>query len=217
MRFYKYSIDEGRRKKYAYGIGVQILQKYDEMQCNACGRNLRKSVKVENPYVVLTSEHYPDFMYSDVGRLISAKAREVLIKENVSGCTLSEIITVAPKETPAAFQKLLKEAGENVKRMPENPPKYYKFHESAWVPFHEKSQLEVHSGCSVCGYPSIATSPGEPFVKFGHPVYMDQKEWDGSDFFSITQVGTSVCSERFYDIYHEHQLTGLVFEQFPSL
>ncbi|MCD1261362.1 hypothetical protein B5M42_021405 [Paenibacillus athensensis] len=216
MRFFNLYADEGKRKKFAHGIETDVGAPCETVNCSDCGRQWNKAREFSNLTIVLTNDNYPDFMrLSGTEKVLSLKAADILKMENVTGYCLKEMTTASPKNTPIDFQKLLRSAGENIKKMPENPPKYFYWDIAGNAELHEQSGLEI-TNCSTCGYVDVVT-PGYSYVKPDHPKILDRNTWDGKDLFRLKHVSRYCCSERFYEIYHKHQLTGLEFREIPSM
>ncbi|MDQ0917038.1 hypothetical protein [Paenibacillus sp. V4I5] len=217
MTFYSFSSDEGKKKKFATGVKVVLRPpSFEDIHCSDCGIHWRKTVNSEEgkAQFVLTNNHYADFLYSSDGLLISERAIEVFDLEGISGYSKTEIIVSSPKETPAEFQRLLRLAGENVKKMPENPPQYYMVMINGLISLHQEQNLKfIH--CNKCGLVR-AVSPGSSFINTDHNLIIDASSWRCEDIMNTNYPARNVCTERFIEIYHKHELTGLIFSDLTS-
>ncbi len=102
MNFYSISIDEGNRKKYAFGI---LLSKYSTViNCNSCGREWHETNllnKEAELTICLSNSYFADF--TDVvvfQRLISEKAKEILLNYQITGVSYGNINILSKEQVP---------------------------------------------------------------------------------------------------------------------
>ena len=213
---YKISTDEGKRKKYAYAVcerGTYLRR----VECPNCGmwvENFSHKFGI-NESVALTNEYYPDFMYYTIN-LISEKAKEALEKEKITGWEPELINILSAEELTKEEKRDLREGGVNIKRVPINPPVYYKLHVSIGADYHEKSGIEFGEKCNICGRQKRTVS--EAVGGMIAPRILKKESLNGNDLFRSIGYGNTVfCTERFKEVYEEYGLTGLEFDDVKLL
>jgi hypothetical protein len=213
MVFYNLITDAGRKKRFAYGISIEEIT-YKEKKCSVCGveRNVPVN-EAEIDTIALSNDYFPDFLgyyYKPPFNLISEKAKEVFIRENVTAYNLGRINVVSVNDLSEGTKKRLRLEGDAVKLFATNPPMYSVLHALGKAQLHEKSEITVEE-CKACGNIQLN-------MDLDHPKYIKNETWDGSDLFLVPYFPALIfCSERFVEIYTKHNLTGLLFTKVGSL
>lgn len=214
---YYLGADEGRRKKYAYGVDVAD-KTYERIICAKCNidfiRNISLTIGLNEP-IVLTNDYYPDFMWYSTF-LVSEKTKEVFELEKITGYELEEANIISANELTLEEKRELKEDAVNVKKVAVNPPKYYKLHVSIGATYHEKSGVIFRGKCDECGYEDYTVVNPD---NYNIPYHIVKKEsLNGNDLFRSIGFGRAVfCTERFKEICEKHKLTGFLFKDAEAL
>ncbi|MPW26724.1 hypothetical protein GC105_13100 [Alkalibaculum sp. M08DMB] len=217
MNFYRIYTDEGKRKKYSYGI-IMNDNEFKKVECPVCNRTWEYDPLLDSDNklkVVLGNSNYADFIMALYFELISQKSLNILLKENTTGWTYEEINTMSKEElTDEQVKDFKEEYGiKALKSIPNNPPIYYKILAKKTAKLHPRSRVILIGKCDVCGY--------EEYDKEGSyfdPDYIEKDSWNGDDIFGVKEYGTTMfCSERFVEIYHKHSLTGLGFDRIEAI
>lgn len=214
MDFYRLSTDEGKQKKFAYGIG---LDEYPQrlITCDICGREWKKGMLLDEDTLLsicLSNEFYPDFLNVISHTLVSEKAKDVLAQETITGYKLGIIDIIPRDEIPPAKTKKLRQSGYNVKKISNNPPNYYRLFAERSAELHIKSEVFFEQECTACGYRKFVKT--DPFKQ----EYIRKDSWNGSDLFMVKEFGAVIyCTERFVETYQKHNLTGLLFRRVESI
>jgi predicted Zn-ribbon and HTH transcriptional regulator len=219
MKFYRLSTDEGKKKKYAFGI---LISDYPSktIKCPSCHREWRKELLLEketNLTICLSNSYYADFSGVVYHTLISEKAKDIFYDTQIKGYTLGEMEILKKEEVPQETIKELRDEGYKVKNISDNPPRYYRLFVEIGARLHPKSEVIPNGYCKDCGYEDYVTK-GEDYVDPFHPLYIKHDSWNGNDLFMVKELGGAIfCSQRFVDIYTETKLTGLLFKCVPGL
>lgn len=213
MAYYRLLTDEGNKKKFAYAIG---LSDWPErlISCNVCKRKWKKSLMHEfgtNVLVALSNDNYPDFLWFFI-RHVSEKAKNVMETEGITGFKLENAQVLSVDELTDIQKKELRYDGFKIKKIPKDPPKYYKLHVSIGANYHEKSGIILRDSCSECGYEKYVTK-GKDWVE-SEPTVIQKDSIKGYDLFMAKGYGQTIfCTEKFADVYIKHSLTGLLFDE----
>lgn len=208
MKYYYLSTDEGKRKKFAYGIGDFPSEK---ISCDVCGRNYSRSLVTKRnlPYeMYLSNGYYPDFLW-EYYRFISERAKQILFEEKVTGYILEGVTMRSFSDLSVEEIKELKRDRFKVDRIPLNPPQYYRLFIKYIAKMHKESNYILLESCDACGYTHYGTK-----VREDERIIIDESTLNGDDFFLLEGRGSVIyCTERFVDIYNKHNLTGLDFDE----
>ena len=214
MDFYKIYTDEGKKKKYAFGILVSEYP-YKKINCDTCGKEWRKELLLDENsslQICLSSINYPDFASIIYHVIISEKAKEAIMYENITGYQLGTLTIVSKDEISPERIKQLREKEYKVQNISSNPPNYYRLFVERSAELHPKSEVFFEE-CDVCGYRKYA-SHKDPF----RAEYIKKDSWNGSDLFMVKEFGAVIyCTERFVEVYQKHKLTGLLFKKVESI
>ncbi len=216
MKFFRISTDEGKKKKFAYGINLYepMLQR---IECPVC--NTTRNIPVDedqNLRLALTNNHYPDFLGYIYYKMISEKAAEVLKNENVNGYLLSPVETVPLDAITSEEKKEFRSFGNKVNKFATDPPTYHLLKVTGKAELHEKTNVIIEP-CPSCGFAKIA-EPGKNYFHPDSPFYIQRSSWDGSDFFVVPYFPfVYLCSQRFLEIYNKHHLSGLLFREVEGI
>lgn len=212
--YYRLATDEGKRKKYAYAIGLGGWPRED-VSCSKCNREWKKSTidefGVSTP-VVLSNDNYPDYMWYYITH-ISEKAKSVMELEGITGFKVEDALIISFDELTEAQKKELRWDGVKVNKIPSNPPHYYKLHVCIGAEYHENSNLVLLESCDDCGYEKYV-SKGKEWVDSSEGIFLKKGSLIGYDLFKVKGYGATIfCSEKFVEAYKRHALTGLDFDE----
>lgn len=219
MNFYRLSTNEGKKKKYAFGI---LISDYPSriIKCLSCHREWRDDLLLEketNLTICLSNIHYADFIDVVYHTLISAKARETFCNKQIKGYSLGNIIIQKKEEVQQETIIELRNDGYKVQNISDNPPKYYRLFVEIGAELHPESEVILTGKCNDCDFEEYITK-GEDYVDPFHPLYIKDDSWNGNDLFMVKELrGAIFCSQRFVDIYTEARLTGLLFDCITGL
>lgn len=209
--------DEGRKKKYAYAIDLNDWPK-ELIICPKCRREWEKTLVHEYGIdipVVLSNDHYPDFLYHYINH-ISVKAKDVMQNEGIKGYTLEKAHILSVNDLAEEQIKELRYDGVKIKKIPVDPPPYYKMHVEMGGEYHDKSNIILLESCSECGYERYVT-PGKEWVDTGE-FFLSLDSLKGYDLFRVKGYGFNIfCTEKFREVYQKHALTGLLFKEVQVL
>ena len=217
MNYYEVWTDEGKRKKYAYGIEMNDYE-LEKINCAVCRREweddplLTSQIKLK---IILSNSYYADFILSGYFQLISQKGLDILINEGITGWRYEEIEMLSKRDLTEEKRRDIKDGyGYRIyNSIPDDPPKYYKILANKTARLHPKSNVILTGKCDVCGY-EMYEKRGDVFA----PDYLDKESWNGDDLFGVIQYGTSIyCTQDFVHIYNKYALTGLIFDSIESL
>lgn len=215
MEIYAISVDEGRKKKFSFGI---IIGQYPSkiINCRSCGRAWKKDLLLEHDIsikILLSNENYPDFLGVMHHVLVSKVAMEVINNENLTGYVLKRIKPMSVNDLLSDEKKILRQEGYKVNNFSSNPPIYFRMFIDEGAMLHSESNVHLIEKCIDCGFQSYATV-GENYVDPFQPIIIDKSSWNGQDLFLIKELGARIfCTEKFVEIYEKYKLSGLVFEK----
>jgi len=212
--FYEVTNDEGRRKRYtsAYTLGEtnSIIG-----ICPECGRQIKRTINLcsESP-MALIKENYSDFIpYYVSFKIVSVRFKEIAEQEGLVGLKFRKAELISAGNLSESDKRELKTDGIPLKNVVQNPPEYYKLDLEYGAVYHEKSKIIVKSICDKCGIKIYATE-GQKWIgsREEYPVILNANSLKGFDMFFAEGYGTSnFCTERFYGVYKQYNLTGLLF------
>ncbi|AFL99850.1 MULTISPECIES: double-CXXCG motif protein [Desulfitobacterium] len=218
MRYYCLEIDEGNKKKYAYGLSVtEWPRKW--ILCSKCQREWKKSVMhdfgTDTP-IVLSNDNYPDFLWFYINH-ISEKAKDVLEREKITGYRLEKAPVLSFNDLTDMQLKELRRHGTRVNKIPTVPPAYYKLHVDVCAELYRKSNIILLDSCSECGYETYLAESKER-IESRDSLFLRGESLNGIDLFRAKGYGVNIyCSERFVEAYQRHELTGLMFTEIVVL
>jgi len=164
--------------------------------------------------IALTNSYYPDFVYFLYYILVSSKAKDVLLSENITGYHLEDINVVAKSNIAPAKIKELRDMGYKVNNISDDPPSYNKLVANRSARLHQMSNV-VKVNCDICGFEGYQMMVMEDIFK---PETIKEESWNGDDIFMVEEFCSVVyCTEKFVEVYKKHELTGLIFKEVESL
>ncbi len=216
MSFYKLYIEEGKKKKYATGILItDYISKI--INCDLCGRTRKIAALLDKDsdlQIALTNSYFADFFNVEYHTIVSEKAKEVLILENIQGYELGVLKIVSKSEILSKKIKDLRDSGYKVKDISDDPPIYYRLFVQVGAELHEESNIVLVEECNSCDYHKYMPKDNDYF----HPNYIKVDSWNGNDIFRVKESSSAIyCSERFVEIYNKHKLSGLRFKEIKGL
>lgn len=219
MTFYQLQIDEGKRKKFAYGI---LIEKYPmtQINCETCGRSWEKdmlSYIMPSINISLSNDNHPDFLSLLVLTLVSEKVKNVLEEAQVTGYQMYSIDSVKRENVPKKVLDNLKENGFNVDKFSNCEENYNYMDVSLGAETHAKSEIELKSHCSSCGY-SEFTTIGKTYIDPFHEIFINYNSWNGNMIFRVRELGQQLfCTEDFVSLCKKHKFTGICFKEVASI
>lgn len=217
MSFYKMGIDEGTKKKFAYGIGIDN-KLWDEINCPICKRTWKKDIMLneENDYsIVLSNSYYPDFLSYGTLTLISEKALESFKDEALTGYHIGNINVVSSEDVSDDKKSQLHKAGYKVNNFASKPIVYYRLLVDGKAELHEKSEIVLVESCDICGFFKYRPLKKPITLEDHFPKFIIKDgSWDESDFFRVKEYDAVIfCTEKLVHIYEKNKLTGLIFNK----
>ncbi|MDD7792997.1 hypothetical protein [Clostridium sp. 'White wine YQ'] len=213
--FYRLFIDEGKRKKYAYGI---LLNDYpvQRINCGVCNRvwdkDMLLTLKPEFE-LVLSNDNLPDFLGLLILDLISEKTKQVFEESEITGYKLFKTNCLKKDEISKEKLKSLAEDGFNKNKISNLVQNYYFLDVSIGAELDSKTEIIVQEYCNSCGYVKYRTE-GKTFIDPAHPIYIKKASWNGNDIFRIKELGNTIfCTQKIVDLCKEHKLMGIGFEK----
>jgi len=226
MIFYRVSIDVGKRKKFACGCLAEIIN-YEKSPCPACSievvtPNLFEMFedKAFNIKMHMDRDYYADFMCSQIRDIVSERAKEMLSDNFSNSVDFASIGMVSLRDLSPSFLKYYRDryGSKEVKRIPDDPPQYHRLllKQGADLDF-KKSNIQLIFECSTCGRKKYDI-PYSHYKDDGFAlIYLIESTWNGRDIFYVEGMGNTVfCTERFIEVYSQHELTGLEFAQIST-
>ncbi len=220
MKFYKIMTDVGLRSKFAYATGFGSID--EKINCSVCGREWFKTLwyNEDNTFeLVLSKENFSNFLGCVNYVLVSDDTKMVLTQEFLTGYHLVKASILSMDDlSPEQLRDLkINYTYSQLKKFAKNPPTYHKLFIDGKAELHEKAGVVLVEYCEHCGYKRYDIPGSPPFYMIGSPKFIKKESWDGSDFFHVKEFHTIYCSERFYEVYKKHNLTGLIFEEVEAI
>lgn len=219
MEFYALSIDEGQRKKFAYGVLVDDYPN-EEVICTHCGREWDKDLLIHDDIaleIVLSNNYYSDFLGVIYHVLISDKVYNLLKNEKVTGFHLKDVVIKSVLDLSSEKLKELSKRGYIVKKFSHEKPLYYRLLVDGNAQAHKNSEVILTEFCEICGF-ELYTTIGKSYIDPFHPIYIDMQTWNGDDLFLVKELGSRIfCTEKFKNIYNNNNLSGLIFDKVKSI
>lgn len=219
MTFYQLQIDEGKRRKFAYGI---LLEKYPmaQINCETCGRRWDKDILsyiMPGIKMSLSNDNHPDFLSLLVLTLVSDKVKSVLDKTQVSGYRMHSINSIKREDVPKDVFDNLKENGFNVDKFSNCVEKYNYMDVSLGAETHAKSEIVLKSHCDSCGYSEFITI-GKTYIDPFHEIFIKRNSWNGNMIFRVRELGQQLfCTEDFVSLCKKYKFTGICFKEVISI
>jgi len=227
MNFYIVSIDWGKKKRFACGCLEEVFN-FNRTICLNCGIEIVApnndqlfEDKTWNVKMYMDRCHYADFINSQIRKIVSERAKEVLIDHFNNAVDFADIEMISLRDLTAEKLKAIRDwSGYTaVKKIPNDPPQYFRLllKQGADLDF-EKSNVELVLNCPTCGRKDYKHPIGNFNLETNEttwpPIYIIESSWKGYDIFYIEGKGNTVfCTERFFEIYSQNKLTGLEFRQ----
>lgn len=214
MAFYQIIIDEGKRKKYAYGV---LLGEYpvETINCQICGQvwhkdNLPLSYKSK---IALSNDNFPDFLGVLTFTAVSEKVKNMLLESKISGYKLHEVDVVKTIDISEKISNSLKEKGFNVDKFSNFVQDYFYFDVSIGAELHFKSEIILKYNCNECGFRQYVTA-GKTYIDPFHEIFIKQDTWNGNSIFRVNELGQQLfCTEVFVNQCKRYKLTGVDFKK----
>jgi hypothetical protein len=215
MNLYTLLTDEGRRKKYAYGIIIskKVINKIYCPECKMMQENYSNICKDISYTLALSNDYYADFAQDTgliYGYMILEKTLDILHLENITGFyTKNDLNILSGEQLTLDIRKSLKNDGFKIDKIANNPPKYHTLFANYGAKSHVATNRFITKECSLCGYLEVIDK-GDALRSY---VYLQKGTWNGNDLFRVKEYGNQIfCSERFKGIYEKYKLTGLKFD-----
>lgn len=217
--FFRVGIDSGRRKRFAYAVTIDAKD-IDEFKCpKCCMINYEELLHDESLMlkVVLSNNHFPDFMEYTFNKLISKMADNRLDEANITGYKVSKIEVISANHISADIKKQFRQDGYKVTDFATSPPEYNRLIICGKAMLDKKTGIILTEQCEKCGSKKYVTS-GLTYVDPYQVFYINKESWDGSDIFSVEGFPSIIfCTERFVNVCRTQNLAGLVFDKIEAV
>jgi ribosomal protein L37E len=211
MLFYQWETDEGRHKKFAYGLEVQGYGT-KTIKCNVCGREWRRLVREDDFCIVMSNNNFPDFTSFLHYRLISHRALDILNNEKIKAFHVEPFPVISAELLTEERKREFRRDGDNVNKFGVDPPKYYWLRAEIGAQLHAMSNV-ILDQCAACGFRRVH-SPDKSYVDPDQQIFIDLSTWDGSDLFAARESPAVIyATEKFREIYRDYKMTGLDFKE----
>ena len=216
MKFYRLSIDEGKRKKYACAFPA-FGYPTEEISCNICGRKWNSFKNVYEQHlsypIVFTNDNFTDFVWCEFDCMVSHEVKVWFEEMNIKNVRFVEMPVVSKSEMDSAYIKQLRDKGYTTNNLHDYKPRYYRLGSYIGANLHVDAKIVwVNSGdnvCSHCGY-GVGYQPLEYFV----PDCISLDSWDGSDLFKVQEyMGALFCSDKLKQLIEEKGFKGILFKE----
>ena len=219
MIFYRLTVEEGKRRKYAWAFPP--FETDDEIvECDFCGRkwnNCKKGFLNNTTYPITFSNNYfPDYLCCQAIRLVSQRMKEIIEKSGIQIAKFTEMPVVGKSEFTKEKLKELRDNGYNINKLHDEKPIYYRLGTDVGAVLHRDSNViwvdEGEYVCKHCGY-----GVGYDQIDWFAPEYIQLDSWNGNDLFKVREfIGAFYCTERFKTLCAEAKFTGIEFSKVES-
>ena len=194
-----YLLEAPGERSYQYAYKDASFVTFQRSKCEDCGREIAE-MEYGGPHCLIAEggPRYPDYLaFCGAGAplfVVSERAAQVF-RENMLG-GIAEFIPI----------QVMREKNGELLPLPENAPRYMLLQVAGMIDLHlQKMCLKKKRLCKTCG-------GFEWNRQRFHPLYVDDRTWDGSDLCRIASIPARVvCTEKVLNLIKENKLKGFAF------